>query len=273
MAITTVDGLVAGLVTPEEIYKSGATMEAAGVMHSLFYTAGRPGAAVAPSPGIGGAALTSYAGQIPFTNPGSGNSYLARAAACASVIGTLLVCDRLWHNSGIAVATTTAQTVNSATFPARDQDGATDGNGVMVGLEVSAATTNGAANTTMSLSYTNEAGTAGHAATVGAIAPGAFPATAVAGTFVPFLLAAGDKGVRSIQSITLAVSLGGGTVHLVAYRVLARIPITAANIAAVQDFAQTGLPRLYDNTVPFLLWVPSATTGVTINASLQVAQG
>lgn len=273
MAITTVDGIVSGLVAPEEVYKSGATMEAAGTMHSLFYTAGRPGAAAAPSPGIGGAALTSYAGQIPFTNPSSGNSYLARVGASASVAGTLLVCDRLWHNSGITVTTTTAQTVNSATFPARDMDGTTNGNGVMVALEVSTATTNASANTTMTLSYTNSDNTAGRTATVGSVAPGSFPATAVAGTFVPFLLAAGDKGVRSIQSVTLAVSLGAGAVHLVAYRILARVPMPVANIGAVQDFASTGLVRLYDNTVPFLVWVPTATTGVTIGGVMQVAQG
>lgn len=275
MAITTVDGVIAGLQCAEFFYKGGGTMEAAGVLHSLFYAAGRPGAAAAPSPGMAGAALTSYAGQIPFSNPVSGNSYLARFGAVASVAGTLLLCDRLWHNSGIVVTTTTAQNVNSATFPARDQDGSTNGNGVMVGLEVSAATTNAGAITNMTLSYTNESNTAGHTATVGAAAPQSFPATAAAGTFVPFRLAAGDKGIRSIQSITLGTSLGAGTVHLVAYRVLAAFGVPVANAApSPLDFLGTGFPRLYDDTVPFLLWVPTATTAVALQAGvLQVAQG
>jgi len=78
MAITSLDQVIAGMQPPEDFLKVGATMEAAGVHYSPFYVAGRPGAAVAPTPGINGAALTSYAGQVPFRNPVSGNSYLAR---------------------------------------------------------------------------------------------------------------------------------------------------------------------------------------------------
>ena len=108
MAITTVDGIIAGLQVPQPFFKVGATMEAIGVLHSLFYTTGVPGAAVAPTPGLAGAALTTYAGQIPYTNPGAGNGYLAGVNVNATLVGTLLVCDRLWHNSGFTQTTTTA---------------------------------------------------------------------------------------------------------------------------------------------------------------------
>lgn len=273
MAITTLDGVIAGMTPPQMFLKNGGTMEGVGQLHSLFYTAGRPGAAVAPTPGMAGAALTTYAGQIPFTNPVSGNSYLARLQANTNLVGTLVLCDRLWHNSGIAVTTTTAQTVNSVAWPARDSGGLTNGNNIGVALEVSTATTNAAANSTMSISYTNQAGTAGKTGNVGAAIPLAFPATAVAGTFVPFTFAAGDTGVRSIQTITLAVSLGAGTVHLVAYRELARLEITAANIGNAIDALTSGFVRMYDNTVPYLLWVPSATTAVQFQGSLIVTQG
>jgi hypothetical protein len=189
------------------------------------------------------------------------------------VAGTLLLLDRLWDNSGIAVTTTTAQTINSATWPARDKAGTTNGDGVMVALEVQTATTNAAVNTTMTISYTDQGGTAGNTGTVGAAIPLAFPATAVAGTFVPFALAAGDTGVRSIQSVTLAVSLGAGAVKLVAYRELARLEITAANIGNAVDAITSGFPRLYDNTVPFLVWVPTATTAVQVHGSVIYTQG
>src|SRR3990167_7987623 len=101
MAITTLDGVLAGMVVPQPLLKTGIAMEAVGKSHSHFYSVGSPGAAVAPTPGVNGAALTTYAGQIPFTNPVSGNSYLARCALTASQVCTLLVCDRLWHNSGL----------------------------------------------------------------------------------------------------------------------------------------------------------------------------
>lgn len=273
MAITTLDQVIAGMQPPRPILKNGVTMEGIGQQHSLWYTPGNPGAATASAPGMAGAAMTSDAGQIPFTNPVSGNTHLARFAASSSVAGTLLLMDRLWDNSGIAVTTLTAQTVGSVAWPARDANGATNGNGVMVALEVQTATTNAAANATMSISYTDQAGTAGKTGGVGAAIPLAFPATAVAGTFVPFALAAGDSGVRSIQTVTLAVSLVTGAVKLVAYRELARLEITTANIGNAVDALTSGFPRLYDNTVPFLVWVPSATTAVQVQGQVIWTQG
>lgn len=268
MAITTVDGALAGMRPPEHFLKGGGTMEAAGVMHSLFYTSGRPGAAAAPSPGLNGAALTSYAGQVPFTNPGSGNSYLARFEGASTAAGTLLLCDRLWHNSGYTVTTTTAQNTTHPGIPARDQNGLTDGDDVMLGIEVSTATTNGSAITNMTASYTDADGNAGNTATISS-----FPATAAAGTFVPFRLAAGGFGVRSVQSLTLGTSLVTGTVHLVQYRVLSMINCPVANVGQAADALTSGFVRLYDNTVPFLLWLPSATTAVTVTGQIIVSQG
>lgn len=268
MAITSLDGVLAGMRPPEDFLKVGATMEAAGVFHSFFYTSGRPGAAATPSPGASGAALITYAGQIPFTDPVSGNTYLARLQATASVAGQLLLLDRLWHNSGITVTTTTAQTINSATWPARDKNGATSGENVLVSIEVSSATTNGSAITNTTMSYTNQDGTSGKTATISS-----FPATAAAGTFVPFQLAAGDTGIQSVQSITLGTSYVGGTIHLVAYRTLARLECILANTGASIDAITGGFVRLYDDTVPFLVWLPTATTALTLNGQLIVTQG
>ena len=77
MAITTRDGIIAGVKPPEDILKVGAAT-VAGRFYFPFYVAGRPGAAAANVAGTAGLALTSYSGQIPFSNPVSGNTYLAR---------------------------------------------------------------------------------------------------------------------------------------------------------------------------------------------------
>jgi hypothetical protein len=273
MAITTIDGAIAGARPPEDFLKVGATMEAVGVHHSFFYTSGRPGAAVAPSPGLAGAALTTYAGQLPFVNPSSGNSHLFRLQASASVAGALLICDRLWHNSGLVVTTTTAQTVNSATLPSRCVPSSgdtpdTNGGNILAGIEVSTATTNAGAVTNTTMSYTDSAGNAGNTATISS-----FPATAVAGTFVPFQLAAGDTGIRSIQTVTLGTSYGGGAIHVVMYRILARLEMSVANVGAALDAVSGGFVRMYDNTVPFLVWLPTATTALTLNGQMIVTQG
>lgn len=268
MALTTLDLAFAGMMPPEEFAKIGATMEAIGVLHSLFYSNGRPGAAVAPSPGINGAALTTYSGQIPFSNPASGNTHLALLEADSSVAGTLLLCDRLWHNSGIAVTTVGAQGITSPAWPARDADGAVTGRGVMVGIEVSTATTNVGAVTNTTLNYTNTTPAGTRTGTIAS-----FPITAVAGTFVPFQLQAGDQGIKSIEGITLGTSYGGGAIHLVAYRVLARLGLSAANVGQTKDFFGLAKARMYDNSVPFLLWLPTATTAITLGGSVAWAQG
>lgn len=269
MAITTLDGVIAGNQPPIYCMKNGATMEAAGVTYTHFYAGGVPGAASAPSPGLAGEALTSFTGQLDWNNPSGGsNSYLSRLTASASATGQLALIDRLWHNSGLAVTTTTAQTVNSVAFPARDRNGNTDGVGVMVAIEVRTATTNASAVTNTTMSYTNSAGVSGRTATIPSV-----PATAAVGTFVQFALQSGDQGVRSIQSVTLGTSYGGGAIHLVAYRQFVSLSITTANIGAEINPVTGGFPRLYDNTVPQTLWNPTATAAVNINFLMTVAQG
>lgn len=267
MAITTLDGLIAGLTAPVSYGKTGAGTQVAGRWYSPFYAAGITGAASAPSPGAAGAALTSYAGQLPFTNPGSGNSYLARLSCIASQTGRLRICDRLWHNSGLSPTSTSAQTVTSAAWPARDSNGSTNGAGVLIGVEVSTVMGAGAGNYNLS-SYTNQAGTS---AKVGPIV--AYAATMPVGSFIELPLAAGDTGVRAISTFTASVSQTSGAYSLVAYRVLADLDIITANLGVVLDALALGFPRLFDNTVPFLLWCPSGTTAPNLSGQFTVAQG
>lgn len=269
MAITTLDGAIAGMQPTQSLLKTSTAPKQAGTWHSLFLQSGSPGAAAPPTPGINGAALTTYAGQIPFTNPVSGNTYLARLSATASSVGgTLMLCDRLWHNSGIAITTTTAQTITSPTFPARDRNGTTNGDDVLVGIEVSAATGNASNITNTTMSYTNSVGTAAKTATLSS-----FPVTANVGTFVPFSLAAGDVGVRSIQSLTLGTSYVSGTIHLVAYRVIASVMVPGTGLGNSVDVLTAGMPRMYDNTVPWLLWLPTSATAVNVFGEMTVTQG
>jgi hypothetical protein len=265
MAITTTDGLLAGMKAPEPFLKVGAAT-VAGRLYSPFYVAGLPGAAIAPTPGIAGAALTTYAGQLPFSNPGAGNSYLARLGASVNVAGTLLICDRLWQNSGINVTLNTSQTINSAAWPARDMDASTNGRGVLIGAEVS--TVMGAGTPTWTMGYTNSAGTAGRS-----IVTAAQATTMAVGSFIPIQLAAGDVGVRSIQTWQQSATMTSGVYHLVAYRILAQITVSAANIGYELDAISLGMPRMFDNTVPFLLWLPSTTTAPTIQGQYVVSQG
>lgn len=267
MAITTLDGALAGMKPPETYVKAVTGTLVAGRPHSLFYLAGIPGAAAAPSPGTAGAALTSYAGQIPV--PGaSNNTHLARFSGVNHAqAGVLILADRLWHNSGFTITSTAAQTVNSVAWPARDTAGGTGGTGVYMGVEVSTVTAAG--TPTLTVSYTNSGGTGTRTGTN--VVPTV--ASSIAGTFYPIGLNAGDVGVRSVQSLTLSATWTSGTIHLVAYREIARIELPAAGIPNAVDALTSGMPRVYDNSVPFLIFVPQTTTTTQIGGSVVFAQG
>jgi hypothetical protein len=267
MAITTVDLALAGMRPPEFFAKALSGTLVAGRPFTPFYAAGVPGAAAAPAPGLAGAALTSYAGQLAVP-AASGNTHLGRLSGVASAQGgVLLLCDRLWHNSGITITQTTAHTVNSVAWPARDSAGSINGDKVLIGVEVSAAT--GAGTPTLTIGYTNSAGTAGRSATN----VDAAVATSAVGTFYRLGLQAGDTGVRSVQTFTLSATWTSGTIHLVAYRVLAALELSAAGIANAVDALTSGLPRMYDNTVPFLLFIPQTTTTTQLTGLLTCTQG
>ena len=265
MSITTLDGVIAGLKPPQGLFKVGTAPEIAGVYHSHFYASGRPGAAAVPSPGVNGAALTSYAGQIPFTNPVSGNTHIARFEASASVACTLLLCDRLWHNSGLSVTSTSLQSITSPTWPARDANGSTNGEGVLIGLEVSTVT--GAGTPVITLTYTDQDGNTG-------ITTGITGKTASnIGTFEIFPLAAGDTGVRAVTGYQQNVTWTSGSIHLVAFRILGILNLPVANVGAAIDALTGGFPQLYNDTVPFLVQLATTTTATNIAGRLIYAQG
>ena len=261
MTITSFDDGVLGIRPLEFFQKAASGTLVAGRAWTPFYTAGIPGPAVAPSPGVAGAALTSYAGQIQFPAAVGGETiHLAKFQGLSSAqAGSLLLCDRLWHNSGLSVTLTTSQTVNSATWPARDENESANGEGVLVALEVSAAV--GAGTPTLTLGYTNQAGTAGKTANT-IISP--IGASALVGTMHIFALAAGDTGVRSIQTYQSSATMTSGTIHLVAFRILEQIDLPASGVPDGVNLLTGGLKRCWNNTVPFLIFMPSTTTSTQL---------
>jgi hypothetical protein len=259
MAITTLAGLRAGLLPPEMYFKTPSSSESSGFFYSTMYTGGNPAAGAVPSPGMAGAALTSYDGQVPFNNPASGNAYLARldgvagSVAASQIFIANCVFDRLWHNSGTDVTNTSAQTVNSVTWPARDRNGSTDGDGVLIGLEWSTGSSN-PPSVSISINYTNSAGTSGRTGLIASL-----PSNVVTGTFMLFSMDAGDVGVRSVQSITIGSSLFSGTVHLVAVRFICDCMQNAVASIPSMDALLTGLPLMHPDSVPFLAQVANSS--------------
>lgn len=272
MAITTLDGAIAGMRAPVPLVKVGIATAAVGAMrgYSPWYANGNPGASVANAAGVNGDAVTpadgtAVQGRIPRTNPGAGNAYLARLGISASTAGTLWLIDRLWHNSGLTVTSTAAQAITPATLPARSGDGTTNGANVMAAMEWSA--TGGAGVPTVTLTYTDQDGNAGNTGTITAVA------SPPVGTFEIFTLAAGDTGIRAPTSFIQSATRTSGTMHLVLFRVLAQVEVTAANIGNAIDALTSGMPRIYDDSVLQLVWFPSATTATNFIGQYIETQG
>lgn len=272
MAITTMDQLIAAMWPyGEDVIKASFTAEQVGIYHSSWQIAGRPGAGTSPFSGINGAALVSpQSGQIPIPATVAGkNIYLARMEfAQGGGLGSATLIDRMWSNSGLSPTTATAQAITPAALPARDNNGLTDGTGVMAAIEVTTATSNGSPNTSITIAYTNELGVGSRSGSIPS-----FPATAIAGTWVPFVLQAGDLGVRSVQSITFGVSLGAGTPNLILYREIASLGAPVNNVTATAGPIELGLPRVYDGSVLQLIYTCTTTAPAGSNAQFTFAQG
>lgn len=276
MAITTLDGSLAGARPPQFISKAVTATLVAGRPASLWSLAGAPGAGSFDTT-LNGVVLSSssalVAGQIPHFDPVSGNSYLARFSASATQAGKLLLLDRLWHNGGYTITATTAQNSTTPTWPSRcptsgtDDTPSTNGHGVLLACEISAAT--GAGTPTITCSYTNSTGTASRSATniIATSASSAIGATYFIG------LQAGDVGVRSLQSVTLSATWTSGTMNMVAYRVLAELELPGGFISNAIDALTAVFPRLYNGVVPWLVFVPSTTTASNISGTYVETQG
>lgn len=247
------------------IFKVGTAPEAAGQYYCFAKDSGAPGAWSPGTPGINGrntdGTTVADRGCISAGTPISGINYIRDIVTTASQAGTFILADVLWVNSGLVVTTTTAQTITQPTLPARDNLGTSNGYGVGAGLLVTTATTNAAVINNITLQYTNSDGVAGRTGTM------SYPATAVIGTFVPFQLAQGDTGIRSIQSITLGTTLTAGAVSLIAFNFLATVPVTVANVGSIAFQRKLDL-KLNNGHCLLPFWLASNTTATNLTGTV-----
>jgi hypothetical protein len=229
------EGITGTLLT---FAKVATAVDAAGYHYAYMKDTGFPGAWTPGTPGLNGVATdcSSAAGATTMGAPvlpnPSGSWFLTRFGVHGSVVGSYELMDMLWYNTGIVVTTTTAQAITFPGLPARDLNGSANGAGVLAALYTTTANTNAAVISNTTLSYTDQDGNAGNTAVLSGAVGFQTPATPVLGTWTRFLLAAGDTGIRSVQSITLGTSYGAGALSLVLYRPLAGEGISVANYSS-----------------------------------------
>lgn len=271
----TGDAIAAALAARPELdfLKASATAEGAGTYHSLWKVAGYPPAGSNPplfSAGSGYTNDDTRVGSWAYTNPGAGNNlYVAQADFMGPTVGTLIVYDRLWSCSGFGTVVTTAQNVTTpGNLPARDNNGANLGDGVEIWGEVYTAP--GATGATWTATYVDAGGTSGRTATY------THPANAeTVGQMFPFIPSADGVSAhcRQLTSFQASVSSGtAGDIGITLLRRLLKIPLMAANVATVFDWALTKLPEVFDDSCLALMVQCSTTSTGIIAGGLGLAE-
>ena len=251
------------------------TAHTAGLWYSLMRGGGNPAADTILGTGTNLAfqALSdtvATASGIPHGGNVGGYKVLLSAAAQTAAATTapcvLMLVDMLGFYPITTVTTTGAQTLNNTVTLPRYTDGA----GVQAFLTPS--TVMGAATPNITLNYTNSAGTAGKATPVTLpIGNSAAAVTSVvhsgtgSGKYGPFIpLAAGDAGIRSVQSINLSASYVSGVLNLMLCRPLLTLPITTLGVTAERDLVNqfASMPRVYDGACLHWLMLAGAATPV-----------
>lgn len=211
---------------------------------------------------LAGAAPTTAAvptrattGSHPFdrwTNSATLSTYcigghLASNVASSGTGGLFILVDRLSHQGGLSGTTTGAQTTN---LPTAALTRFTTGEGVWIMLEIYTAI--GATATTVTASYTNQAGTAGKTTQATTFGGSGFqnPTRTV---FLP--LADDDTGVRAVASVTLAASTG-----------------TAGNfgVTLIKPIAVFGITGNQEQFDPFIAGNMAGLVAIPNDACLQV---
>lgn len=270
-------GLGAYTGYPVSFMKTGTAADTVGYWYSTFKDLGFPGAWAPGTPGVNGRVTdgTSAAdsGCIPIKNPSVGANYLTEISMASSVNHSHFFYDVLWVNSGLSVTTVSSvQAIASPTLPPRDINGTTDGEGCVIGLYFSAASTLAAVNALSQVTYTNSDGVAGRIATLSAIAGSQAPATPVVGTVLWYNLQAGDTGVRSIQGFNIgATSWLTGTINLFIARDIATMGTVLPGIAATKNMPNPGI-RLYNGTCMHHAILASATTATFFAGDLTIME-
>lgn len=241
-----------------------------GRLHSSWTFAPLAGA----TPSTAAVPTSATAGAlIPLQNPGT----TLRLAQVEFLTGTttpplppggdgcVILVDRLSHQGGLSGTAAGAQTTN---LPTAALTRYTSGVGVLAGLEIYSSV--GGTGTTVTMSYTNQSGTAGQ---VGAEVAFGGVDFQEAPRFFIMPLVAGDTGVKSVESVTLAGTTGTvGNFGVTLFKVLTVLPMQfGMNQTYCDAIVGLGaqLPDVQSNACLQFLYVARQTVATNISGELR----
>ncbi len=250
--IRTLDDWIAAARQRIPLWKNGLSWTGTAILTGLFTGAiGQPGEGTlaGTSTAAGVVPTDATAGCPPIRAFATGDQgYLARVAYGNQTQGVrLALYDMLWKGGAYAFnanTTLSAQPSYSSRIP--------DGDYSCTELFIEAVTAF-TGNLSIAIGYTDQDGNTG--ATTGTYATGVAPA---ARRWIPIPLAAGDSGLRKVESVVATVSTVGTFNVLVARRLWSCFSYTA-NFLNVEGMFEVGMPEVFQDSA--LVLAGSGTGG------------
>jgi hypothetical protein len=244
-----------------------ATSPISGRGCSLWEYDGMPAKGDVPT--IGAIPTKSTQGAIPFTAAGGGrDKHLIGASITPSVAGVFLLYDRLFHEGGLSGISTAAQTIQgSPASPALTRN--TGGAGNIAFYEI--YTIIGTTSTTLTMTYTNQAGTGSRTSTINIGGTGFREVTRM--QRIP--LASGDSGIQSIQTVQLDGLTGSaGNFGITIAQPIAWIPVNVGGTMGWRDYTTglPGIPVIDPDACLSLMFIPNAAIQTELYGSLATVE-
>lgn len=279
MTITTRDQLIDALGNNSSrfvIDKASLSNAAAGQFHSLWRATGQPGQGAIPAAAaVCDHTLTGAIGFSQQTAPAT--SYGAWAnGVCSNSAVTIEIHDRLMHMGGLVGNVATAQTANldvSANLATSNLDARKgDANYSDIQWWLEWYTDTGATVVTATVNVTYNDGSSGNLTGV------SLAATRRASFMQPLngLIPAADSGkyIRDVNTVTLSATTGtAGSFGVTATRPRMTLPLPLANKMEVFDWAQLGLPEIFNSSCLFPIQLASTTTTGTVRGGGKISHG
>lgn len=231
MAITNYDGIIAsrGAGKGEDIFCiKGAAGGVTGNWFAYMKASGFPSSVVHTAATSGGKLMTSTDICATPLSPTTGDSKYLLAFGGGVVggieVAALCVADVLWAGGSIQVGSSSTQTINSIAL-----NRCTDGVGVMIGVNVATALTTAS---TMTIWYTDSDD---NATLTNVVLSTAGIARMLPSGYLFTPLVAGDRGVKSIQSVQVQTAQTAGAVDIMLFKPITIIPTVAMNSWVEKD--------------------------------------
>lgn len=280
MTITTRDQLVSALGNNSSrfvIDKASMANAVAGAYYSLWRATGQPGQGAIPtSAAVCDNALTGAMGFTQQVAPATSYGGWA-SAACSNSAVTIEIHDRIAHMGGLVGNVTTSQAVASfdlstmlATSNVDARKGDANYSDVQWWLEWYADTGATASNATVTATFND-----GSSANLTVTAVGG---TLRAGRMIPLngRIAAAQSGkyIRGVTAVILSASTGvAGNFGITASRPRMTMPLAIANKTEIFDWAQLGLPEIFNSSCLFPIELCSTTTTGAVRGGGKIAHG